>query len=84
MEHKWYRRRKCVSYNYRHLGENEVYITWNCINQGDDCFFALPVQERIGWREGARHFLVYSSDSSFHIAGDAAVSYFTVFPIKNL
>ncbi|XP_072042079.1 integrin beta-5-like [Amphiura filiformis] len=30
-------------------------------------------KEKIGWREGARHFLVYSSDSSFHVAGDASL-----------
>ena len=35
---------------------------------------AIVCREQIGWRERARKLLVFSTDSSFHYAGDGKVS----------
>lgn len=34
---------------------------------------AIVCKERIGWREHARRLLVFSTDASFHYAGDGKV-----------
>ena len=38
---------------------------------------AIVCKERIGWRDRARRLLVFSTDASFHYAGDGKV--FTLF-----
>ena len=35
---------------------------------------AVVCQDEIGWRDKARKLLVFSTDSSFHYAGDGKVS----------
>ncbi|XP_044583271.1 integrin beta-PS-like isoform X1 [Cotesia glomerata] len=35
---------------------------------------SIVCTKRIGWREKARHLLVYSSDASFHLAGDGKLA----------
>ncbi|KAJ9595960.1 hypothetical protein L9F63_012853 [Diploptera punctata] len=35
---------------------------------------AIVCQDKIGWRENARHLLVVSTDASFHYAGDGKVN----------
>ena len=34
---------------------------------------AIVCTDKIGWREKARHLLVFSTDASYHIAGDGRV-----------
>ena len=35
---------------------------------------AIVCQDKIGWRERARKLLVFSTDASFHYAGDGKVT----------
>ncbi|XP_017775813.1 PREDICTED: integrin beta-PS-like [Nicrophorus vespilloides] len=35
---------------------------------------AMVCKEEIGWRDSARHLIIYSSDESFHIAGDGKLA----------
>jgi protocadherin alpha len=34
---------------------------------------AIVCQKQIGWRQKARHLLVFSTDADFHFAGDGRV-----------
>lgn len=34
---------------------------------------AMVCTKEIGWRQNARHFIVFSTDANFHIAGDGRV-----------
>ena len=38
---------------------------------------AIACKDRIGWRDQARRLLIYSTDASFHYAGDGKVPYIT-------
>lgn len=35
---------------------------------------AIVCKKQIGWRDNARHLIVYSSDAEFHIAGDGKLA----------
>lgn len=34
---------------------------------------AMVCTKEIGWRQDARHLIVFSTDASFHVAGDGRV-----------
>lgn len=40
---------------------------------------AIVCTKRIGWRMKARHLLVFSTDDSFHLAGDGRVIKIIIF-----
>ena len=40
---------------------------------------AIVCKDRIGWRDRARRLLVFSTDASFHYAGDGKVSLLFVY-----
>lgn len=33
----------------------------------------MVCNEEIGWRQNARHLIIFSTDASFHVAGDGKV-----------
>ena len=35
---------------------------------------AIKCKEQIGWRDAARHLLLFSTDAGFHYAGDGKVT----------